>query len=161
MGVQYAALGVVFAVALIGVALAALARLRDVHTTFLAISASLSELAAGPEQGFSIRLRDVEDAVERLPKKWEDLKRDAAAAETRARAHIRRAQKELDERGFADPGVDQMAYELGVSDGVGGEDDGLRSVPGGVEGLEEQPVPGPAAAEEDWLAEATRVKFGI
>jgi len=145
---------------LLGLAFTAVRRFRDHDQILLRISESLERIAQGADEPLKDRLRDVEDLVDRLPKKWEDIKREAAAAETRARNHIRRAQKELDERGFTDPGVDQLGYELGVSNGDGGDPDGVRRVREEVASVAEQAgtqqVPGPV----DWR-EATRVlKYG-
>ena len=128
---------------------------RDHLTAIQGLSEHLSTLADAPEKAFSIRLLDLEDSVERLPRKWEDIKREALAAESRARAHIKRAQKELDERGLSDPGVDQLGRELSLLDGDGGEEGGVSPVP---QALADPPAGD--AGPEDWAEVARNRKFG-
>ncbi len=122
------------------------------------ISESLERIAEGPEKSFSHRMLDVEDAVDRLPKKWEDMLRASHAAEARARSHIKRAQKELEERGFADAGVDQLGMELRGLDEEGGPGDGLQPLPEDVD-----IGPEGASADQsnaDWRELARQRKFG-
>jgi len=145
---------------LFGLAFIAVRRFRDHDQILLRISGSLERIAEGPETSFSHRLVELEDLVDRLPKKWEDVKREAAAAEARARSHIRRAQKELEERGFEDPGVDQLAHELHVVDGDGGPDDGVRSVRGEVESVAGPPGEHVAPDPLDWREATLLHKFG-
>jgi len=115
-------------------------------------------MADGPEQSFSHRLLDLEDAVDRLPKKWEEMLRAASAAEARARQHIRRAQKELEERGFSDAGVDQLGHELRVVDEDGGPGDGVQPLLDGVDASSESPTLD--QANENWRELARMRKFG-
>jgi len=112
-------------------------------------------LSEGPEESLRVRMLDMEDAVERLPRKWEDIKREALASESRARAHIKRAQKELGDRGLADPGVDQLGRELSLLNGDGSEDETVPAVP--------ESVAEPAAPDigpEDWRELTRNRKFG-
>ncbi len=155
-----AVIGAVLLLALVVGGRAAFRRFGDLPGTLEGIAGSLSKLAAGPEDTFSIRLRDIEDAVERLPKKWEDIKREAAAAETRARSHIRRAQKELEERGFSDAGVEQLGFELGLVDGGGGNPDGLHPLPNQVEEAAGKTPDNTTPDEGGWQEVARRRKFG-
>jgi len=128
---------------------------RDHLKALQAACEHLSTLADAPEKAFSLRMLELEDSVERLPRKWEDIKREALAAEARARAHIKRAQKELSERGLADPGVDQLGRELSLLDGDGGEESGLSAVPQDVAvAAARDPEP------EDWAEVARNHKFG-
>lgn len=150
----------VSAAVLLGLAGAALRRSRDHDQLLLRISGTLERIAEGAEEDLKGRLRDVEDLVERLPKKWEDIKREAAAAETRSRNHIRRAQKELEERGFEDPGIDQLAHELRVHDGDGSENGGVRPLREGMDGSAEGAPPESLEGAEDWRAIARRLKYG-
>ncbi len=150
----------VSAAVLLGLAGAALRRYRDHDQLILRISGTLERIAEGAEEDLKGRLRDVEDLVDRLPKKWEDIKREAAAAETRSRNHIRRAQKELEERGFEDPGIDQLAQELRVHDGDGSEDGGVQPLRSGVESGGDGAPPESFAGAEDWRAIASRKKYG-
>jgi len=130
-----------------------------IHVRALApIEESLARMADGPEESFSHRLLDLEDAVDRLPKKWEEMVRAASAAEARARGHIKRAQKELEERGLSDEGIDQLGHELRVVDEDGGPGDG-------VQRLHESVDPGPEddtsdGANENWRELARLRKFG-
>lgn len=123
--------------------------------TLEGVRGHLETLSAGPERAFSIRILDLEDAVERLPRKWEDIKREALAAESRARAHIKRAQKELDERGLSDPGVDQLGRELSLLNGGGSEEGEVSAVPEDV-----ALAPTVDAGPEGWAEIARNHKFG-
>ena len=133
-------------------------RIGDQLGQLARISDSLSLIAKGPEESFSHRLLDLEDAVDRLPKKWEEMVRASAAAEARARSHVKRAQKELEERGFTDAGLDQLGQEL-----LSVDEDG--SPVEGVQPLRESVDIGPESpdadkANEDWREMARMRKFG-
>ncbi len=129
----------------------ALRRFWGVPGDFRSGTESLRAIQAGPEQGFSLRLMEVEDGLERLPKKWEEIKREAQAAESRARSHTKRALKELEEHGYSDPGVTQMAGELQLLDGGGSEASGVQPVPEGM-AVDEPEV-------QDWRAVSRMRKF--
>jgi len=150
----------VSAAVLFGLAGAALRRSRDHDQLILRISGTLERIAEGAEEDHKGRLRDLEDQVERLPRKWEQIKREAAAAETRARNHIRRAQSELADRGFEDPGIDQLAQELRVHDGDGSENGGVQPLRSGMEGGGDGAPPESFAGAEDWRTIANRKKYG-
>ena len=136
----------------------ALRRIGDHAGALASISGSLDRITEGPEASFSHRMLDLEDAVDRLPKKWEDMLRAASAAEARARQHIRRAQKELEERGFSDAGVDQLGHELHVVDEEGGPGDGVQPLLASVDDSPEGPTSDQANA--DWRDLARLRKFG-
>lgn len=129
--------------------------MREHATALEGCREHLSTISEGPEKVFSLRLLDLEDSVERLPRKWEDIKREALASESRARAHIKRAQKELSERGLTDPGVDQLGRELSLLDGDGSEEEGLSAVPENVA----VPATGDVGAQ-GWAELARNRKFG-
>jgi len=154
-------LGVLVVIAVVSWALCwrawgtAISHSRDHLTAIQGLREHLSTLAEAPEKAFSVRLLDLEDSVERLPRKWEDIKREALAAEARARAHIKRAQKELSERGLTDPGVDQLGRELSLVDGNGGENEGMPPVPQDVAVAASVDV-GP----QDWRELTRNRKFG-
>lgn len=97
------------------------------------------------------RLNLLESDVERLPRTWDQIKREAASAETRARYHARRALDELEERGLTSPGLEGVASELFADNGEAGRAEGLQPVP---ETLEGPPV------EPDYLTLANRRKYG-
>ena len=113
---------------------------------------ALRAIQDGPEKGFSLRLLEVEDGLERLPKKWDDIKRAAEACESRARSHTKRALKELEEHGYSDPGVSQMAGELQLLNGEPSEPSGVQPLRDGVEVAEPE--------ISDWRAFTRLKKFG-
>ena len=65
-------------------------------------------------------------------------------AERRIKQTVTRARKELEERGFTDPGLDAEAHELRVIDGEGGDVEGVPPVSEDVEepGDEPSSIPG-------------------
>ena len=103
------------------------------------------------------RLRNLEDAIERLPRKWEDIKREAQAADARARHHARRVRQELEDRGLTDEGVEALAEQFQLVN-----DDG--STRGGVQPMRENMASVPEGAEPesgDLMAEIHRKKWGV
>lgn len=105
------------------------------HHQTLDVLEALSTSIAGSED-LRLRLVELEDAVDRLPAKWEDVKRESSSLYHRTRHHIRRTQDQLAERGLEDPELDQLAFEVGGvrernAEGGGGE--GVQPVPSGVE----------------------------
>lgn len=152
VGVQ-AALSAAFLLALAVIMGAALRRFWDLPRAFTGILDTLRTIQEGPEAAFSLRLKDVEDELERLPRKWTDITREAQAAESRARHHVKRALKSLEEAGYEDAGVAQMAGELQLVDGTGSGPSEVRALPEGV-GVD-------GAEVSDWRAATRMKKFGI
>ena len=121
----------------------------------------LREVIDSIPKGFSEedqrRLLEVEEAVDLLPRKWEEIKRDAKSLYGRASHHVGRAREELEARGLRDPELDELDGQLRLIDGGRSEVGGLREVPEGVEARKEGD--GQAAAD-DYLSIANRRKFG-
>lgn len=64
-------------------------------------------------------------------------------AERRIKNTIRRARKELEGRGYADPGLEAEAFEFREVNGDGGDESGLQPLPAPVETVpEESSIPG-------------------
>lgn len=136
-------------VALLGVLTAAAVRRLGDNDQGSARILALLEHDDGHELGaIRDRLEKVERDVEKLPAAWDAAKREARAAEGRARYHAGRALQELEEHGLSTPGMDQVAGELFETDGEAG---GAEPVPAVPEGQ----APGPDP--DDWLA-ITRAK---
>lgn len=87
------------------------------------------------------RIHELEDAVDRLPAKWEDVKREAKSFYGRAGHHVRRIEAELQERGLRDPELDDVARDLLPIDGGGSSEQGVLPLREDVEA----PEPTPAA----------------
>ena len=117
------------------------------------IREGVSEMSGGIDE---LRIRDLEDAIHRLPRKWEDVKREANAADARARHHVKRIRSELEERGLSDPGADAMAEQLGILDGNGSEAEGLQPVPESLESVQASA----AAVTSEWEDTALAKKYG-
>jgi len=151
---------VAFVVLFSGFALAALRRFEDHSSTMRDIYGVLESIKDGPEVPFERRLTVLEELVDMLPLKWEEIQRTALGAEARARAHIKRVQKELASLGLEDPGLDRAASELRTIDDNGGEEESVRLVPGGVEADISPPDRTDPPPHEDWLDLALAAKWG-
>ena len=99
------------------------------------------------------RMNDMEDAVERLPRKWGEIVAEAKRSEERARYHVRTARKELEELGMESPGLEAVAGELRLLEGEDQGGDGVQPLPPELEAIEQD-------AEEDWDAITYRRKYG-
>lgn len=97
------------------------------------------------------RIALLEADVEGLPRKWEDVRRLANAAETRARYHATRALDQLEEAGLTSPGLEGISADLFGVDGDRGEERELLPVSNTV-ALPPTPL--------DWYAETQRMKYG-
>lgn len=110
-----------------------------------------------PAPDLEARVREIEDQVDRLPSKWEAMVKEAARAEGRARALVRRTQKELEDRGLVSQGVEAEADQLRLIDGEGGDDSDLQPVRRSVAYSEQTPH---APAVDDWKARTLARKYG-
>ena len=99
------------------------------------------------------RIIALEDAIDRLPQKWEEIKAEARRSEQRARDHARSARKELEERGFESPGLEAVAQELRLVDGEGGDGEGMQPMRPPMEA-------GQPPEPEDWNTATMRYKYG-
>lgn len=126
------------------------ADLDEVAEVLRAVVGALEEVAEGFQAPDIVRLRDLEDQVERLPKRWEEFKNEATRAESRARAIVRDARRELAESGYEHAALEAQGAELRLHDGDGGEGEGVQSVRRAVGG----------DAQSDAVEALKRRKFG-
>jgi hypothetical protein len=103
-------------------------------------------------------IRDLEDLVDRLPQRWEEIQRESARLDARARYAVQRTRKELEERGLADERLDELDTELRLIDGDRGGDGPVRAVPGSV--AQDQPTPDVPTGDEDWQQRTRALKWG-
>ncbi len=85
------------------------------------------------------RIRDMEDSVERLPLRWDQIRAEAERFDGRARSAIKRVEKELAANGLADDTIAGLSRELRVSDGGRSGEEEMPPVPAGVAESEPQP----------------------
>lgn len=78
------------------------------------------------------RVGMIEAQVMELPTTWEDFASEAKKQHERARWHIRRVKKELEERGLADDQIDALDGSLHPTDGGGGNGSGVHDMPGNL-----------------------------
>lgn len=97
------------------------------------------------------RVSSLEADVDTLPRVWEEFAGDAKKAQDRARWHVRRARKELQERGFTDDELDTLDSTLRPIDGDRGNGSGMSGLQDPV-----APVPPPP---ESWQTKALRRKW--
>lgn len=86
------------------------------------------------------RLMELEEAVDRLPAKWEDVKREANSFYSRGLHHVRRVREELEARGLRDTELDDLDGQLRPLDEPGSESEGVPPVSGDVGGAGEVPT---------------------
>lgn len=111
------------------------------------------KVAGGPQEvEQSMRIAELEHAVDLLPQKWEEFRHAARRSEDRARKIVQSAREELEQAGFEHAGVEAQASELQLVDGSGSGLEGVQPVPQSVE----SDVPDPT----DWREVARRRKFG-
>lgn len=137
--------------AVTGLRVAAIRRQRIVLDALVGIRTALEGQADPLFDALKVRLDDLERSTEDLPRKWEAIKREASAAEARARYHARRALDELEEHGLTSPGLESVAGELFGNDDQEGRGELVPAVPESVAADEETP---------DYLALANRRKYG-
>lgn len=148
---------VVLAVGLLGGLLAVgwtAARLyRDLLQILREAVAELRKLREGPEASIGRRIRELEDAVDMLPTKWDQIRRQAEAAESRARYHVRKALDGADGGDVA--GLAQLAGEFGLLSSGDDEGSGEEGVPAMHPRMESEPQ------SDDWRARANAKKYGM
>lgn len=99
--------------------------LDGLHNNFLGLLTRMVD-AEGILEGLRREIKDQTHAIS------EGIER-TARAERRVAATVSRARKELEGRGFTDPGLDAEDKELRVVDGAGGAPVGLQAMPEAVE----------------------------
>ncbi len=102
------------------------------------------------------RVRQVEELVDMLPVKWEQMVKQSERAYTRARSVIRSTQKKLADAGLEDPAIEAEGEELQRIDDERGSEPELRLMPGPMEEAAQPVGPGP----EDWEALTWAKKYG-
>ena len=133
--------------------------LGELSTVLGAIHRQLEESFSGGAEDVETRFRDLEDLVDRLPQRWEEIKREASRLDGRARYAVTRAREELAERGLADERLEDLGRELQLVDGGGSPDGGVQPVREGVESVPQPDLFSPQP-EPDWQSAARAVKFG-
>lgn len=86
------------------------------------------------------RIRDMEDSVERLPLRWDQIRAEAERFDGRARSAIKRVEKELAASGLTDDTIAGLSRELRVSDGGRSGASEMPAVPEEVATPEPQPT---------------------
>ena len=111
--------------------------------------------------GLDTALLEIGKAMERADQRMKDLTfgvaegiERVARAERRIHATVKRARKELAERGFESPGLESEATELQLVDGGRSEDSGVQQLPEGVE----QPADEPSSIRGVSAAHLRRVR---
>ncbi len=145
----------VFAAAFLGTIIvlgrAVVAVLRDLFRTTDAGWRGLREAFEDDVKTVRAEMRDLEDMVDRLPRRWEEIKSEAGRLDSRARYAVKRVREELSERGLTDDRIEELGHELQLVDGSGGGEEEVPAVRPDVEGE-------PAA--NDWRALAHARKYG-
>lgn len=121
-----------------------------------ALRTAVEQQGVQPAVELERRLTAIEEGLDRLPSKWEDIKREAKSYYERARHHVRRTEAELEERGLRDPELADLSREFRLIHGDGGDPEGLPTVRPNVES-DQPPTP---PTEADWLTLANERKFG-
>lgn len=125
------------------------------------LSSKLEELRAELEQNrpssssdLGDRLGALEAQLLALPRTWEEFRNEARRAETRARAIVRDAQRELEAHGLESPALDAQAEQLRLEDGDGGSSEGVLSLPARMADSPE------SSRAQDWKDALRRKKYG-
>lgn len=98
------------------------------------------------------RLTDIEEELDRLPRVWEEFARDAKRSQERARWHVRRVKKELENLGLADGEIDTLSGDLRPYNADGGGEEGVLPL--------HDAVAKTPTVEENPINQALRRKFG-
>jgi len=142
--------GAAFLAGIIYAGKAAFAVFCQLSDNVAAVAAVQREWLEGGAAASELRFRDLEDLVDRLPKRWDEIKREVARLDSRARYAVKGAREELAERGLEDDRLEELAGELHIVDGGGSGSEEVYAVPTGVETSPES---------EDWRT-AVRTMIG-
>lgn len=137
---------------------AALPHIREIGGALSRIASALEGAIDAGAKSVRAEIRDLEDLVDRLPRRWEEIQDEARRLDGRARYAASSARKELAEHGLTDDKLEALALELQLGNDDGGGISELSPMPEAVAG-----VPGPALVAEpaqDWRDEARLRKFG-
>ena len=132
--------------------------LGDLLGVLRGVQGVMAEGMQGPGDDVERRFRDLEDLVDRLPQRGEEIKRESTRLDGRARYAVSRAREELAERGLSDERLEDLGRELQLIDGGGSESGGLPAVPEDM-GADAGP-PQLGTPEPSWHDVARSVKFG-
>lgn len=135
----------VLVVAFVVIGRAAIVAFRHLVRILGGMSEDLRSFIEGGEASIRAEIRDLEDLVDRLPTRWEEIKRESARLDARARYAVTRVRDELASLDAEDDAVTELAGELQLGDVVPGGAEGVLALHPGVE---ETP---PA---DDWRAHA-------
>lgn len=153
-----AAIGAVIAGALVALAVAAYRFSGPVLGALSGIAGALETVVQGSGAVLETRIRDLEDSVDRLPARWEEIKRETSRLDARARYTAGRIRKELAERGLTDDRLDSLGVEGGGDDGDGSEFEGVLPLRAEVASAPRPAEAAPAAGS--WEQMARLRKFG-
>lgn len=131
--------------------------LRGLRTAVDGLPGAFRQGQAAEQETLLTEVIELRELCDRLPQKWEDIKREANSLYKRAHHHVRRTQEELERRGLRDPELDGLDVELRLVDGGGSDEEGVPALHSDLEGPTSAPEP---AAVDDWLTLANRRKFG-
>lgn len=98
------------------------------------------------------RLESLETDVAQLPRVWEEFASEAKKSQERARWHVRRVKKELEQRGLTDDEINSLDSEIRNRDGAGGDQGELLDLSDAMAKV--SPAP-----EEDPIQKALRRKW--
>ena len=112
---------------------AALAILQDLSVSNRDLAHTIQSALDDGEGSVKQQIRDLEDLVDRLPARWEEIKREAARLDARARYSVGRARKELSERGITDERLEDLGAELHLVDDEGSDEEAMPAVHPGLE----------------------------
>jgi hypothetical protein len=104
------------------------------------------------------RLFQLEQLVDVLPQKWEEMVKQAKRSEDRARAVVKRAQDQLAEAGYEHPGIEAEASELRRIHGDDSDPEQLQLVP---ERMDRLPEGAPYDPDEAWERATKARKYGV
>jgi len=135
----------VFLVALVVIGRAAIVAFRQLVRIHEANQGTLQGILEGGAASQEARFRDLEDLVDRLPNRWEEIKREASRLDGRARYAVSRVREELASLDAEDDAVTELAAELELPDVEGGGTEGVLPMRPGVA---EAPQP------DNWRAHA-------
>lgn len=145
MGSVLAVSSAVFLVAFVVIGRAALVALRDLSRNFGRFHTDVRAYLEGGEASVRTEIRDLEDLVDRLPTRWEEIKREAGRLDARARYAVSRVRTELASLDAEDDAVTELAGELHLPDDDGSGDQGVLAL---------HPDVAEAAQADDWRAHA-------
>ena len=106
--------------------------IREYLDAFDAHTKAISKAFEGDDKTSEARFRDLEDLVDRLPSRWEEIKRESARLDSRARYAVKGIRQELAERGEEADSIEELAAELQLPDAERSQPEGVHPMPPSV-----------------------------